>query len=42
MARRRLGFLGSDANVAYAFIAPASFLLIILVAHPFALWFGSA
>jgi hypothetical protein len=36
-ARRRPGFLGCDANVAYTFIAPASFLLIILVAYPFAL-----
>jgi multiple sugar transport system permease protein len=37
VARRRPGFLSRDATVAYAFIAPAFFLLIVLVAYPFVL-----
>src|SRR4029077_17573294 len=42
VARRRLRFLGRDSPVAYAFIAPAFFLLVILVAYPFVLsvWFS--
>jgi multiple sugar transport system permease protein len=35
--RRRPGFLARDSNVAYAFIAPAFFLLVVLVAYPFLL-----
>src|SRR5262245_7978434 len=37
VARRRPGFMGRDTHVAYAFIAPAFFLLAILVAYPFVL-----
>ena len=42
MVRRRLGFLVRDSHVAYAFIAPAFFLLLVLVAYPFVLsvWFS--
>src|SRR6476660_4570550 len=42
VARRRLGFLARDRHVAYAFIAPAFFLLAVLVAYPFVLsvWFS--
>src|SRR5215471_15226490 len=42
VARRRPGFLGRDSHVAYAFIAPAFFLLVVLVAYPFVLsvWFS--
>ena len=42
LTRRRPGFLGRDTHVAYAFIAPAFFLLAVLVAYPFALsvWFS--
>ena len=42
VARRRPRFLGRDSHVAYAFIAPASFLLVVLVAYPFVLsvWFS--
>lgn len=36
-ARRRRGFFDSDTHVAYAFIAPAFFLLAVLVAYPFVL-----
>jgi multiple sugar transport system permease protein len=35
--RRRRGVLARDAHVAYAFIAPAFFLLAVLVAYPFVL-----
>ena len=40
--RRRPGFLARDSHVAYAFIAPAFFLLVILVGYPFVLsiWFS--
>src|SRR5215470_10386252 len=40
--RRRPGFLARDRHVAYAFIAPAFFLLAVLVAYPFVLsvWFS--
>ena len=37
VARRRPRFLGRDSHVAYAFIAPAFFLLLVLVAYPFVL-----
>src|SRR5215813_4412458 len=37
LARRRPGVLGRDASIAYAFIAPAFFLLMVLVAYPFVL-----
>ena len=48
MRRRRpraaagLGFLARDSHVAYAFIAPALFMLVVLVAYPFVLsvWFS--
>ena len=42
VARRRLRFLARDSYVAYAFIAPAFFLLAVLVAYPFVLsvWFS--
>jgi multiple sugar transport system permease protein len=42
VARRRLGFLARDRHVAYVFIAPAFFLLGVLVAYPFVLsvWFS--
>src|SRR6478736_9580648 len=42
VARRRPGFLARDRHVAYAFIAPAFFLLAVLVAYPFVLsvWFS--
>jgi hypothetical protein len=42
VARRRPRFLGRDSHVAYAFIAPAFFLLAVLVAYPFVLsvWFS--
>ena len=42
VARRRPRFLGRDSHVAYAFIAPAFFLLLVLVAYPFVLsvWFS--
>jgi hypothetical protein len=42
VARRRPRFLARDAHVAYAFIAPAFFLLAVLVAYPFVLsvWFS--
>src|SRR5262245_6235369 len=40
--RRRPGFLARDSHVAYAFIAPAFFLLVVLVGYPFVLsvWFS--
>ena len=40
--RRRTGFLARDSHVAYAFIAPAFFMLGFLVAYPFVLsvWFS--
>ena len=40
--RGRPGFLARDAQVAYAFIAPAFFLLLVLVGYPFLLsvWFS--
>jgi len=37
VARRRPRFLARDSDVAYVFIAPAFFLLLILVAYPFVL-----
>jgi ABC-type sugar transport system permease subunit len=37
VARPRRRFFAGDSNVAYAFIAPAFFLLLILVAYPFVL-----
>src|SRR5262245_34252755 len=37
VARRRLRFVVSDTRVAYAFIAPAFFLLVVLVGYPFVL-----
>src|SRR5262245_44307650 len=37
VARRRLRFLARDSHVAYAFIAPAFFLLVVLVGYPFVL-----
>src|SRR5262249_31397801 len=39
---RRRRFLARDSDVAYAFIAPAFFLLLVLVAYPFVLsvWFS--
>jgi multiple sugar transport system permease protein len=42
VSRRRPGFLARDRHVAYAFIAPAFFLLAVLVAYPFVLsvWFS--
>jgi multiple sugar transport system permease protein len=42
VARRLPRFLGRDSHVAYAFIAPAFFLLVVLVAYPFVLsiWFS--
>jgi multiple sugar transport system permease protein len=42
VARRQPRFLGRDSHVAYAFIAPAFFLLVVLVAYPFVLsvWFS--
>src|SRR6476661_9535736 len=42
VARRRPGFLARDRHVAYAFIAPAFFLLAVLIAYPFVLsvWFS--
>jgi multiple sugar transport system permease protein len=42
LVRRRPGFLARDSHVAYAFIAPAFFLLLVLVAYPFVLsvWFS--
>src|SRR5262249_16985234 len=42
VARRRPRFLGRDSHVAYAFIAPTFFLLVVLVAYPFMLsiWFS--
>src|SRR5437660_12556136 len=36
-ARRCRGFMARDSHVAYAFIAPAFFLLAVLVAYPFVL-----
>jgi multiple sugar transport system permease protein len=40
--RRRPGFLARDSHVAYAFIAPAFILLVVLVGYPFVLsvWFS--
>ena len=35
VARSRPKFFGRDSHVAYAFIAPAFFLLVVLVAYPF-------
>src|SRR5262245_60970023 len=35
--RRRYGLLARDQHVAYAFIAPAFFLIAVLVAYPFVL-----
>jgi multiple sugar transport system permease protein len=37
VARPRLGLFARDTHVAYAFIAPAFFLLVILVGYPFVL-----
>src|SRR5215475_12314640 len=37
VARPRLRFLGRDSHVAYAFIAPTVFLLVVLIGYPFVL-----
>jgi multiple sugar transport system permease protein len=37
VARPRLRFLGRDSHVAYAFIAPTFFLLVVLIGYPFVL-----
>src|SRR5262245_34307280 len=42
--RRRPGFLTRDSHLAYAFIPPGSFLLVVLAGYPFVLpvWFSLA